>query len=75
MKRVTKERDVPLETRLNSNASALPGGLVFASPSTQTSIPEEYPFRLNSYSNPPNYDITVEQFEEYAFSRLQCKLY
>lgn len=33
--------------------------------------PAEYPFRLSTYSIPPNYDINIEQFEEYSFARLQ----
>lgn len=34
--------------------------------------PSAYPFRLNTYSHAPDYDLPIEQFEEFAYARLQC---
>jgi DNA primase large subunit len=65
MKRITKTGEVAVASEVGRSSI---GGLVSTPDDT---IPEEYPLRLNTYTIPPNYDITVEKFEEYAFSRLQ----
>jgi hypothetical protein len=65
MKRVTKTGEISVASDIGRNSL---GGLT----SAITAIPEDYPFRLNTYAIPPNYDITVEQFEEYSYARLQC---
>ena len=67
MKRVAR----PVDADAGRSSLGGSGGLASAGP-TASSIPEEYPFRLNTYTAPPTYDITIEQFEEYAYSRLQC---
>lgn len=77
MKRITKKGEVAVAAEAgrsnNSNGSSL-GGLA-ASTLGKSEVPDEYPFRLNPYLTPPNYDITIEQFEEYAFARLQSSPY
>lgn len=67
MKRITRAGEVKVAS---DSARSNLGGLVTSESST---IPENYPFPLNTFTIPPNYDITVEQFEEYAFARLQRK--
>lgn len=62
MKRVTKDGQVAVTTR-----PPLVTGI-----GDDVGVPDEYPFRLNTYLIPPHYDITVEKFEEFAFARLQC---
>lgn len=73
MKRITKKGEVAVAADAGriSNASVLPLGGLVANDLVKSGVPEEYPFRLNPYLVPPNYDMTIEQFEEYAFARLQ----
>lgn len=67
MKRVTKSGEHVAVGSLAGSDAAGAGALAAAF----HSIPEKYPFRLNTYTVPPSYDITIEQFEECAYARLQ----
>lgn len=67
MKRITNSGEVAVATDVGRGGI---GELVSAI--APIKVPEAYPLRLNTYTAPPSYDITVEQFEEYAFARLQC---
>lgn len=60
----------PSFERDSTRHDTVPGGLA-TTYSNEGGIPEAYPFRINTYFRPPTYDITIEQFEEYAFARLQ----
>ncbi len=50
----------------------LAGGALVA-PVDALNVPLEYPHRINTYAQPPTYDISIEQFEGYALARLQRK--
>ena len=70
MKRISKAGQVcALGVPAAASVESVGGALLI---DTDSRVPVEYPFRLNTYVSPPTYDITVEQFEEYAFARLQC---
>lgn len=79
MKRVTKGGEVPIAAPVTA-ASDSPGlagavsnggGLVSAWTDGEHAVPPAYPHRLNTYARAPDYDVTIEQFEEYAYARLQ----
>ncbi len=36
-----------------------------------SSLNQDYPFRLNFYTKPPPKEVTLEEFEGYALDRLQ----
>lgn len=80
MKRITKGGEVPIATSVNVTGSdnapfsvtgTASGGLASAWMDGEHSIPPAYPHRLNTYVCAPDYDVTIEQFEEYAYARLQ----
>lgn len=80
MKRITKGGEVSIAAPVNASGSenahfsvtgAASGGLTSAWMDGEHSIPLAYPYRLNTYACAPDYDVTIEQFEEYAYARLQ----
>lgn len=71
MKRITRTGEVSLLPADNHRTSL--GGLVASSSPSET-IPDAYPFRLHTYVAPPDYEITLEQFEDWAWARLQGTL-
>lgn len=46
------------------------GGLVTTA--VTAALPPEYLFKISMYEDPPTYEISVEEFEELAISRLEC---
>lgn len=40
----------------------------------EATVPAQYPHRLSLYLNNPGYEITIEDFEQLALARLECKL-
>lgn len=82
MKRITKGGEVSITTPVTitndglnyTTAGGVSGGLLGTWMDGEHAIPLAYPHRLNTYTRAPDYDVTIEQFEEYAYARLQGML-
>ena len=67
MKRIVGTAEVAAEPK----KSAVGGPVFHGLAEESLLIAKEYPFRINTYEKPPDYDVSIEQFEEYAHARLQ----
>lgn len=88
MKRITKEGEFGISATssptLNNNlyhshhhhepTTPTHRNVVYGLVGIGNASPIDYPHRLNTFIKPPDYEISIEQFEEFAFARLQGKL-